>query len=91
MRGTCPWRSRPRPSDCPEVERELAVLFVVGRVEAVVVEVVERYLDAVELEGQSRVATSDCDNAVRGMLEFPQGVVEGMRRLRSRHLSNVGH
>src|SRR6185369_8938607 len=47
----------------PEVERELAVLFVVGGVEAVVVEVVERHLDAVELEPESRVATRHGDDA----------------------------
>jgi hypothetical protein len=74
-----------------KLSENLPSCFVVGRVEAVVVEVAERHLDAVELEGQSRVATRHRHHAVRGMLELADVVIERMRRLRAGHLSDGGH
>jgi len=52
----------------PEVNRELAVLFVVGRVKPVVVEVAQRKLEFVKTELQGVTLESDFENAVSRIL-----------------------
>src|SRR5207302_618979 len=73
-----------------EVHGPLAVLFVVRRVEAIVLIVLERRRVLVEVERQRRVALAHGEHAVRGILELADVVVELVRGMRAGDASRAG-
>src|SRR5439155_23311893 len=73
-----------------EVPRPLAVLFIVRRVEAAVVEVRERQADLVKVERQRVARLRYRQDAVRRVLELANVLVQFVRRLRPIDLSAAG-
>jgi len=65
----------------PEVDRELAILLVIRRVEPIVVEVGHRELEFVKTELKLVTFESDLENAVRRILKLASVVGQRVRRL----------